>query len=119
MPTHQKALKFAQDWIAAWNSHDLDRILSHYSHGFEMSSPFIKTVGGHSTGTLQGKAAVGAYWKEALRKFPDLRFELIDAYAGVNSICIEYKSVLNLRAIEWFEFDSAGLIRRAMAHYNQ
>ena len=119
MPTHHQALKFAQDWIAAWNSHDLDRVLSHYSHGFEMSSPFIKTVAGNNSGTLQGKAAVGAYWKEAFHQFPDLRFELIEAYAGVNSICIVYKSVQKLRAIEWFEFDASGLIRRAMAHYNQ
>jgi len=30
---------FAAEWIAAWNSHDLERILSHYTDNFEMSSP--------------------------------------------------------------------------------
>ncbi|MDP3877197.1 MAG: nuclear transport factor 2 family protein [Methylobacter sp.] len=32
---------FANDWIDSWNSHDLQRILSHYADDFEMSSPVI------------------------------------------------------------------------------
>ena len=32
---------FAADWIDAWNSHDLERILGHYSDDFEMCSPLI------------------------------------------------------------------------------
>jgi hypothetical protein len=35
------AQHFATEWMAAWNSHDLDRVLSHYSNYFEMSSPYI------------------------------------------------------------------------------
>ena len=29
------AEEFARNWITAWNSHDLERILSHYSDQFE------------------------------------------------------------------------------------
>ena len=29
--TYDDALAHAKDWIEAWNSHDLERILSHYS----------------------------------------------------------------------------------------
>ena len=29
---------FANDWIDSWNSHDLNRILSHYADSFEMSA---------------------------------------------------------------------------------
>jgi hypothetical protein len=32
---------FARDRIDSWNSHDLDRILAHYSDQFEISSPLI------------------------------------------------------------------------------
>ena len=52
---------FARDWIDSWNSHDLERILSHYSDQFEMSSPVIIQVAGEPSGTLKGKDAVGAY----------------------------------------------------------
>lgn len=32
---------FAREWIEAWNAHDLERILSHYTEEFRMSSPRI------------------------------------------------------------------------------
>ena len=57
---------FARDWIDSWNSHDLDRVLSHYSDQFEMSSPVIIQIAGEPSGTLKGKDAVGAYWAKAL-----------------------------------------------------
>ena len=57
---------FAADWIEAWNAHDLNRILSHYEDDFEMSSPVIVQMAGEPSGTLRGKAAVGAYWRKAL-----------------------------------------------------
>jgi len=53
---------FASDWIDSWNSHDLQRILSHYADDFEMSSPVITQL----ARTLRGKAAVGAYWAKTL-----------------------------------------------------
>lgn len=40
------AEEFARDWIESWNSRDLDRILSHYSDQFEMSSPKITQIAG-------------------------------------------------------------------------
>jgi ketosteroid isomerase-like protein len=40
------AERFAKEWIAAWNSHDLDRILGHYEDDFEMSSPVIPALVG-------------------------------------------------------------------------
>ena len=65
---------FAKEWIAAWNSHDLDRILGHYEDDFEMSSPVISSLAGEPSGKLRGKAAVGAYWAKALKEVPNLHF---------------------------------------------
>ena len=49
------AEEFARDWIESWNSHNLDRILSHYSDQFEMSSPKIIQIAGEPSGTLKPK----------------------------------------------------------------
>ena len=68
---------FANDWIDAWNSHDLQRILSHYADDFEMTSPVIIQLTNEPSGTLRGKTAVGDYWTKALQLIPDLHFELI------------------------------------------
>src|SRR5262245_31681453 len=94
---------FARDWIDSWNSHDLDRILAHYSDQFEMSSPVIIQIAGEPSGTLKGKDAVGAYWAKALSLIPDLRFELVTTLIGVNSITLYYKGTPGLSA-EVFHF---------------
>lgn len=62
MITKEFAQCFANEWIAAWNSHNLSRILSHYTDDFEMSWPFIVKTVNEPTGTLKGKEVVGAYW---------------------------------------------------------
>ena len=108
---------FAEEWIAAWNAHDLDRILSHYADDFEMSSPVIIQVANEPTGTLRGKVAVGAYWKKALELIPDLQFELLTVLAGVNSVTLYYKGARGRLAAEVFHFGTDNKVVRAFAHY--
>ncbi|HEY5993401.1 MAG TPA: nuclear transport factor 2 family protein [Gallionellaceae bacterium] len=109
---------FAEDWIASWNAHDLDRILSHYTDDFEMSSPVIVKVTGEPSGMLKGKEKVGAYWARALQMNPGLHFELVTTLLGMNSITLYYKGVRGLSA-EVFHFTPEGKVARAYAHYAQ
>lgn len=112
------AEKFAQEWISSWNSHDLVDILSHYSDDLEITTPMIKMALGDDTGTLKGKEAVADYWSKALAKLPDLHFELVDVTAGVNSVVLYYKSVMNKMAMEVMFFNEAGLVNKMVAHYS-
>jgi ketosteroid isomerase-like protein len=113
------ATAFAQEWVSSWNSHDLDRILSHYSDDFEMTSPFIASLMNEPTGTIKGKENVRAYWAKALERIPDLKFELIEVFASVDSIAIYYHAVLGKRAVEVLFLDWNGKVSRAFAHYNR
>lgn len=36
-----RAETFAKEWLAAWNSHNLDSIMDHYSPNVEFTSPFV------------------------------------------------------------------------------
>ncbi|MFT3800719.1 MAG: nuclear transport factor 2 family protein [Burkholderiaceae bacterium] len=108
---------FAAEWIAAWNSHDLDRILSHYSDDFQFSSPFIAIVANEPSGILRGSEAVRAYWRRALDRRPELHFELISLLVGVTSIVIHYGRDDGRIGAEHFEFDHAGKVVRSSAHY--
>lgn len=110
------ARHFAEEWIAAWNSHDLNRILSHYAEDFEMSSPVIVAIAGEPSGTLKGKERVGAYWATALQRMPDLRFELLTTLVGVNSVTLYYKGPRGLAA-EVFHFGADQKVVKAFAHY--
>lgn len=115
--TEADAQRFALEWIEAWNSHDLERILGHYAEDVEVTSPLMETVLGRGHLTVRGKPALRAYWGPALEAYPDLRFALFRAYAGVRSVVLHYRSVQGLVAAEWMEFDDAGAIRRVVAHY--
>ena len=119
MITRESAVAFAQHWIESWNSHNLEQILSHYSDDFEMTTPFIVSIMNESSGYLSGKDKVGAYWSNALKKFPELEFKLIDVLYGVNSITIYYHYILNKKAVEFFLFGTDGKVIRSIAHYDQ
>lgn len=113
-----QARQFARDWVDSWNSRDLDRILTHYADDFQMTSPFIVAMMNEPTGTIQGKEKVRAYWAQALKRLPNLHFDLIDVLASVDSITIYYHAVLGKRAVEVLFFDANGKVRRGVAHYN-
>lgn len=100
-------LAFAREWIDAWNSHDLDRILSHYADEFVMSSPLIAERLGREDGTLKGKPAVADYWRPSLSLEPPLRFELMDVLVGVEHVTIYYRNVGRTVVAETLTFDGA------------
>lgn len=113
----ERAIRFATDWIDDWNRHDLDRILAHYDEDVVMTSPFIAEVTGDPTAAIRGKPALRAYWRGALARFPDLRFELIGVYAGVDGLTIHYRSIRGLLACEVLTLNADGLVTKAAAHY--
>jgi ketosteroid isomerase-like protein len=97
---------FAREWIAGWNAHDLDRILSHYADDFEMTSPLIVQRMGVSSSRLRGKEAIRAYWSQGLAATPNLHFKLLDVVVGVTSLAIIYESItLSRTVVERIEFD--------------
>lgn len=116
MLTTEFAKTFAEDWLSAWNSHDLERILSHYSDDFTMSSPYIATIANEPSGTLQGRNAVAAYWRTALDLMPSLHFELVTTLVGAESLVLYYKGARGMAA-ETFFFNASGKVVKAAAHY--
>jgi hypothetical protein len=108
---------FAHAWIAAWNSRDLDRILSLYTDDFDFASPKIIDVVGEPSGMLKGKAAVGTYWAKGLQRLPNLHFELITVFAGINSMVIHYKNDRGMINAEMFEFGTEGLVCKSAANH--
>ena len=116
MISREFAERFAREWIEAWNSHDLERILAHYSDDFVMSSPRIAVVVNEPSGVLYGKDAIRSYWRRALDLNPTLHFELLDTFVGADGIVLHYRGVRG-PAAEVFFFDADGKVSRAAAHY--
>ncbi|WP_407478728.1 nuclear transport factor 2 family protein [Elizabethkingia anophelis] len=112
-----KAQQFAKTWIQAWNSHDMNAILNHYSEDIEITTPMIKMALGEGDGSLKGKEAVADYWRRALDKILDLHFELYDVTEGVDSVALYYKSVMDKKAVEVMFFNEEGKVNKMFAHY--
>ncbi len=112
------AREFARDWIDSWNTHDLDRILSHYTDDFEMSSPLIVQRLKNPHGTLKGKKAARAYWEPSLSASPPLEFELIDLLVGIDSITLYYRNVGRRVVAETLLFDARGRVSRGISQWS-
>ncbi|WP_286753686.1 MULTISPECIES: nuclear transport factor 2 family protein [Sphingobacterium] len=107
----------AQHWVDAWNQHDLDTIMRHYSEDIDFRSPIIQKMGVNTAGNINNKEELKAYFKSALEKYPELHFELYHILTGVNSMVIFYKSVNDSLSAEYMELDVHGKICKVSAHY--
>ncbi|HVW31357.1 MAG TPA: nuclear transport factor 2 family protein [Acidimicrobiia bacterium] len=121
--SESEADAFVAEWTAAWNDHDLDRVLEHYADDVEYYSPFIAQMaepgGPGADGHLDGKDAVRAYFAAALERNPDLRFSPPAVVAvGAGSISFVYTSIKNLTAVETLVFAPGScVVARAHCHY--
>lgn len=106
---------FAKEWIAAWNSHDLDRIVSHYADDIVFLSPVAQQRVGN--GRVHGVAALRAYWGAGLQAQPNLRFELIRVLRGHECLTIYYRNHRSQSVAETVEFGPTGKVARAFACY--
>ena len=107
---------FADDWIAAWNSHDLERILAHYAEDVVFESPYAEKITGSPR--VVGKAALRAYWSRGLSINTDLTFTLKAVYGGPAGVAIRYHSSrTGHEAVEVLQFNEAGLASWAAAYY--
>jgi uncharacterized protein (TIGR02246 family) len=104
-------------WIAAWNSHDLERVLALYTDDAEMTSDKIQALGFEAGGTLRGKDRLRAYWGKALALLPNLRFDLIDTYVSPDSLVVFYQNERGAQICEYLRLDAQGKIRQGSANH--
>ena len=80
--TRDKALNLAKLWVAAWNAHDLDLIMTYYEDAVELTSPVAAQLLGTSSGKVVGKPNLRAYFQRGLDAYPELHFHLEDVLWG-------------------------------------
>lgn len=110
--------KFSLEWIEAWNSHNLDGIMSHYDDDVVLTSPVAATILNCPSGTVEGKVALREYFKRGLEVYPNLNFELLDVLRGVSSIVICYRNQKGTRTAEFMELTAKGKIILVVANYS-
>ena len=118
MRTESEARQFASEWIAAWNSHDLEAILSHYDENVVLTSPVAAKLLNDPSGTVRGKNALREYFHRGLEAFPNLRFELQDVMFGLSSVVLCYENQKGTKTAEFMEFGQNGKVIRVVANYS-
>lgn len=118
MLTKEQAYEIAEHWVQAWNSHDLEEIISHYEENVVLVSPIAAKLLNDPLGTVKGKEALRNYFKKGLEVYPNLKFELIDVMWGLSSVVFYYINQQGLKIGEFMEISSTGKISKVIANYN-
>jgi predicted ester cyclase len=115
--TRDKALNLAKLWVAAWNAHDLDLIMTHYDDAVELTSPVAAQLLGSSDGKVVGKPNLRAYFQRGLEAYPELHFHLEDVLWGMNSVVLYYTNQKRTHTAEFMELSAYGKVIRVVANY--
>jgi len=118
MLEEDRARELADDWVKAWNSHDLDRIMAHYADDVVLISPVAVKILGDPPVRITNKAALRAYFKRALDVYPNLSFELIDLMWGLESVVLYYVNQKRSKTGEYMEIGPTGKISKVVANYS-
>jgi ketosteroid isomerase-like protein len=117
--TSEFAQHFAEEWVASWNSHDLDRVLNHYTDDFSIETPMALKIQPESQGILKGKAAIRIYWTMGLQLIPDLEFKIIDVLTGIDSLSIYYlNTATGRKSVENMFFNEQGKVTKVFVMYS-
>jgi ketosteroid isomerase-like protein len=114
-PTRAQA--FADEWYAAWNARDLERVMAHWAEDAVFTSPLAAKLIPESGGTVTGKDALRDYWRRGLELNPDLHFEPRALLVGDESIVLSYTNHRGQECAELLVLGDDGLAHRGVAHY--
>ncbi|HET7214261.1 MAG TPA: nuclear transport factor 2 family protein [Terriglobia bacterium] len=112
-----EAQKFAEEWVQAWNAHDLEAILSHYAPDVVLTSPVAAELLNDASGTVKGKDALRAYFSRGLEVHRNLAFDLREVLVGISSVVLYYQNQKGTMTGEFMELDANKKVVRVVANY--
>lgn len=118
MTAEEQAHELANNWVEAWNAHDLDKIMVHYAEDVILVSPVAAKLLNDPSGTVTGKEALRNYFKKGLEVYPNLKFELLDVMWGLSSVVLYYINQKGTKTAEFMEVSSTGSVTKVVANYN-
>jgi hypothetical protein len=115
--TFEDAEAHAKNWIDAWNAHDLERILSHYSQDVIFEAQTVKARWGNPDGRLHGIAELKKHFSLGLELAPNLAFQLEQVFLTPSGYAILYRRENGNRVIDCVTLDEHGQAKQVIAYY--
>lgn len=111
-------INFAEQWIADWNSLDMDRILGHYAEDVVFTSPRAAIRMPHTRGTVRGKEELREYWAPLPAIRPGLKFTLEKVLQTVGGCTILYRDETRLLVAETMLMNDEGKVVRGIVSHD-
>lgn len=83
----------ARAWLAAFNARDLEALLALYAEAAVHTSPKLRDRQPETKGEIHGKAALRAWWRDAMDRLPQLRYEEKHLTASGGRVFMEYERI--------------------------
>jgi hypothetical protein len=96
---------FSDQWVRAWNAHDVEAVLAHFHDDVVFTSPVAADFLPETAGRIRGKPALRHYWTQALQRIPNLQFVVEGVYRGIDTIVIAYRNQDDGRVSEVLRFN--------------
>ena len=80
----------AAEWVRRFNAHDVGQLVDLYADDGRHTSPRIQQLHPETGGELVGRAALIAWWRDALSRSPDLRYEVVAIVGDDERAYVEY-----------------------------
>ncbi len=80
----------AQQWFAAFNTHQLEALLSLYDNDAAHFSPKLKLRQPETGGLIKGKNALRTWWQDAFDRLPGLHYRVTSLTANEERVFMEY-----------------------------
>jgi len=115
----KKVRTFAELWVQAWNSRDLDQIMQHYASDAVLVSPVATKFRSDRSDTVNGEHEMRSYFRCILDRFPTVNFQLIETFGGSSSLIVYYVNHSGGRTCDFLQLDGTGRISKVVAHYSR
>jgi ketosteroid isomerase-like protein len=83
--------QIALEWFAAFNEHNLEKLLALYDDDAKHYSPKLKIRQPETEGWIVGKDALRTWWQDAFERLPTLHYQLNKLTANNERVFMEYK----------------------------
>jgi hypothetical protein len=114
----KKDLRFlVNDWIEAWNSRDLDRIMKHYDSSVIFTANTVIRRWKRPDGILRGADELREHFRTGLALAPTLRFELEEVFTAPGGYAVLYRRDNGNRVLDVVELNNSSRATNVKAFY--
>ena len=86
----QENITVAIKWFKAFNTHDLEKLLTLYHPDAKHFSPKLKIHKPETKGFIVGNSALRDWWQDAFNRLPTLNYSVSSLTANEKAVFVEY-----------------------------